>query len=55
MKNEKAILLRLSEEDDKFIKQEADRHSMTKSAYLRYVAITKPKNKWNTTQILNMT
>jgi|TARA_B110000914_G_scaffold174419_1_gene155524 predicted DNA binding CopG/RHH family protein len=44
MKNEKSILLRLSKDDDKFIKDEADRHSMTKSAYLRYVAITKPQN-----------
>ena len=55
MKNEKSILLRLSEADNNFIKDEADRHSMTKTGYLRYVAITKPKNKWNTTQILNMT
>ena len=44
MKNEKSILLRLSKEDDKFIKDEADRHSMTKSAYLRYVAIIKPQD-----------
>ena len=44
MKNEKSILLRLSKDDDKFIKDEADRHSMTKSAYLRYVAITKPQD-----------
>ena len=44
MKNEKSILLRLSKEDDKFIKEEADRYSMTKSAYLRYVAITKPQD-----------
>ena len=44
MNNEKAILLRLSKEDDQFIKQEANRYSMTKSAYLRYIAITKPQN-----------
>ena len=41
MKNEKAILLRLSNEDDQFIKQEADKMRMTKSGYLRFIAITK--------------
>jgi len=40
MKNETAILLRLSKEDDQFIKQEADKLRMTKSGYLRYIAIT---------------
>ena len=40
MKTEKAILLRLSKEDDKFIKQEADKLRMTKTAYLRHIAIT---------------
>ena len=40
MKNEKAILLRLSKEDDKFIKQEADKLRMTKTGYLRHIAIT---------------
>ena len=40
MKNEKAILLRLSMEDDNFIQQEADKLRMTKSGYLRYIAIT---------------
>ena len=44
MNNEKAILLRISIEDDKFIKSEADKYSMTKSAYLRYVAIIKPQD-----------
>jgi len=41
MKTEKAILLRLSKEDDKFIKQEADKLRMTKTGYLRHIAITK--------------
>tara|TARA_B100000768_G_C11222457_1_gene351184 strand:- start:184 stop:360 length:177 start_codon:yes stop_codon:yes gene_type:complete len=40
MKNQKAILLRLSNEDDQFIKQEAEKMRMTKSGYLRYIAIT---------------
>ena len=40
MKNEKAILLRLSMEDDKFIKEQADKLRMTKSGYLRHIAIT---------------
>ena len=40
MKTEKAILLRLSKEDDKFIKQEADKIRMTKRGYLRHIAIT---------------
>ncbi len=40
MKNQKAILLRLSNEDDQFIKQEAEKMRMTKSGYLRFIAIT---------------
>jgi hypothetical protein len=40
MKNEKAILLRLSKEDDKFIQEQADKLRMTKSGYLRHIAIT---------------
>tara|TARA_B110000261_G_C12982534_1_gene317014 strand:- start:209 stop:340 length:132 start_codon:yes stop_codon:yes gene_type:complete len=40
MKTEKAILLRLSKEDDKFIKQEADKLRMTKTGYSRHIAIT---------------
>ena len=40
MKNEKSILLRLSKEDDRFIKQEADKLRMTKTGYLRHIAIT---------------
>ena len=44
MKNQKAILLRVSMEDNKFIQEQADKLRMTKSGYLRYVAIIKPKN-----------
>ena len=40
MNNEKAILLRISTEDDQFIKSEADKLRMTKSGYLRHIAIT---------------
>ena len=40
MKNEKAMLLRLSMEDDKFIQEQADKLRMTKSGYLRHIAIT---------------
>ena len=49
MNNEKAILLRLSKEDDKFIKQEADKLRMTKTGYLRHIAITE-KQQFNLLQ-----
>jgi hypothetical protein len=37
------IHLKLSKEDKEFIQSQADKHRMTKSGYLRYLAITKQK------------